>query len=87
MNVRREPDCTAERDPSGLASPDPRCRSLPHGSQQEYMTTEEAATYLRKSVSWLLKQSDMPYLRGIPNVYRRKDLDAWYERHMFKPAA
>jgi hypothetical protein len=52
-----------------------------------YMRTEEAAGYLRKSTAWLLKRNDIPYVRGVPNIYRKKDLDEWYERQMFKPWA
>jgi len=51
----------------------------------QYLTTEEAAAYLRRSVSWLLRQSDVPYLRGVPNTYRRADLDDWFERHKHQP--
>lgn len=51
----------------------------------EYMTTEEAAAYLRKSVSWLVRQPDIPYVRGVPNTYKREDLDDWFERHKFVP--
>ena len=47
-----------------------------------YLTTEEAAAYLRKSQSWLLKRDDIPFLKGVPNLYRREDLDDWFERHM-----
>lgn len=51
---------------------------------QTYLTTKEAAKYLKKSASWLTRQPDIPYLRGIPNTYKRKDLDEWYERNKFK---
>jgi len=44
---------------------------------QGYMTTIEAARYMRKSTSWLLKQKDIPYYRGKPNLYRKEDLDDW----------
>ena len=47
----------------------------------EYLTTPEAAKYLRKSVSWLLRQDDIPYLPGNPNVYAKRDLDRWFEGH------
>jgi hypothetical protein len=40
---------------------------------------------MRKSVSWLLKQADVPYVKGAPNVYLRRDLDSWFERHKEKP--
>jgi hypothetical protein len=50
----------------------------------EYMETNEAAKYLRHSVSWLLRQWDIPFLKGRPNVYRRADLDDWFERHKSK---
>jgi len=53
--------------------------------QSYYMTTKEAAKYMRKSVSWLVKQADMPYLKGCPNLYKKADLDAWFERHKFIP--
>ena len=50
-----------------------------------YMTTDEAAAYLRKSVSWLLRVPDMAFLRGKPNLYAKSDLDAWVERHKHRP--
>jgi len=55
--------------------------------EREYMTTEEAAEYLRRSPSWLVRQPDVPYVRGTPNTYRRKDLDDWFERHKHVPRA
>lgn len=48
---------------------------------RKYLTSQEAADYLRKSVSWLLRQGDLPYLSGRPNTYAIADLDAWVERH------
>jgi len=50
-----------------------------------YLTTEEAAAYLRRSVSWLLRVRDLPFLRGKPNVYTKADLDGWVERHKVRP--
>jgi hypothetical protein len=50
-----------------------------------YKTTSEAAQYLRKSVSWILRQGDIPYLPGRPNVYATEDLDSWVERHKHQP--
>lgn len=50
--------------------------------EHEYLTTKEAAAYMRRSKSWLLHQKDIPYLRGTPNTYRKSDLDAWFERNM-----
>ena len=35
-----------------------------------YLTTEEAAAYLRKSVSWLLHRKDIAYYRGSPLLSR-----------------
>jgi len=52
---------------------------------QTYLTTEEAAMYLRKSTSWLTRQPDIPYVKGVPNIYKRTDLDDWFERHKFVP--
>ena len=52
---------------------------------QKYLTTTEAAKYLRKSVSWLVRQPDIPYLVGKPNTYKREDLDDWFERNKFVP--
>lgn len=46
-----------------------------------YMTTEEAAAYLRRSVSWMLGEKDIPYYRGKPNLYRRGDLDRWMDEN------
>ena len=50
-----------------------------------YLTSDEAAAYLRKSVSWLLRVRDMAFLRGKPNLYAKNDLDAWVERHKHRP--
>lgn len=50
-----------------------------------YLTTPEAAAYLRKSVSWLLRQHDIPFVPGNPNVYRRSDLDQWFDRSKVAP--
>jgi len=36
-------------------------------------------------VSWLLRVPDMAFLRGKPNLYAKSDLDAWVERHKFRP--
>jgi hypothetical protein len=55
------------------------------GGNHEYITTSEAAEYLCRSVSWLLRQPDIPYLNGNPNIYRRKDSDGWFERSKFRP--
>ena len=51
----------------------------------DYLTTNDAAEYLCHSVSWLLRQGDIPYLRGRPNLYSRRDLDAWFERNKYSP--
>jgi helix-turn-helix protein len=53
--------------------------------RRRYLTTPEAADYLRKSQSWLLRQGDLPYLAGRPNTYAVADLDAWVERHKRQP--
>lgn len=52
---------------------------------QVLLTTTEAAKYLRRSVSWLLRQPDIVYLPGKPNLYAVKDLDTWVEKHKFRP--
>lgn len=44
-----------------------------------YLTTTEAAKYLRKSVSWLVRRRDIAYVRGRPNTYLRVDLDRWFD--------
>ena len=63
-----------------------------HGNDNEsrrdtsvYMTTEQSARYLCRSVSWLLRQKDIPYLPGKPNLYSRRDLDDWFERSKRRP--
>jgi len=33
----------------------------------------------------LLRVPDMAFLRGKPNLYAKSDLDAWVERHKFRP--
>jgi hypothetical protein len=53
--------------------------------QRRYMVTREAADYLRKSQSWLLRQGDLPYLPGRPNTYCIDDLDQWVARHKHQP--
>jgi hypothetical protein len=59
------------------------------GNRQEpdrvFLTTPEAAAYLRRSVSWLLRQPDIAYLPGKPNLYALVDLDVWVERHKVRP--
>jgi hypothetical protein len=54
-------------------------------TESPYLTTDEAAAYLRKSVSWLLRVPDMAFLRGKPNLYAKNDLNAWVERHKYRP--
>lgn len=49
------------------------------------LTTNEAASYLRKSPSWLLHCKDIAYLPGKPNLYRRRDLDTWVARNISSP--
>jgi hypothetical protein len=53
--------------------------------ESPYLTTDEAAAYLRKSVSWLLRVPDMAFLRGKPNLYAKNDLNAWVDRHKHRP--
>lgn len=53
--------------------------------ETDVMTTGQAASYLRHSTSWLLKRNDIPYIKGLPNIYQKKDLDAWLTRHKIKP--
>ncbi len=55
------------------------------GERCKYLTTKQAAQYLHKSVSWLLRQGDIPYLTGRPNTYSVADLDEWFERHKHIP--
>ena len=56
-----------------------------HPVCQPYLTTSEAAGYLRHSVSWLLRRGDIPYLPGRPNMYAVRDLDEWFERNKHQP--
>ena len=50
-----------------------------------YLITTEAALYMRKSVSWLTRRPDIPYVKGAPNIYKKEDLDSWFERNKFMP--
>lgn len=50
-----------------------------------FLTTPEAAAYLRRSVSWLLRQPDIAYIPGKPNLYAQEDLDVWVDRHTVRP--
>lgn len=52
---------------------------------QQYLKTCEAARYLRRSVSWLLRCGEIPYVPGRPNLYSLKDLDEWFERNKWMP--
>jgi hypothetical protein len=52
---------------------------------QRYLTTSEAAKYLRRSVSWLLRCGEIPFLPGRPNLYSIRDLDAWFEANKYVP--
>ena len=52
---------------------------------QQYLKTMEAARYLRRSVSWLLRCGEIPYVPGRPNLYSVKDLDVWFERSKHIP--
>ena len=51
----------------------------------KYLVTDEAAAYLRRTVSWLLRQADIPYLPGRPNTYAVRDLDDWFENSKRRP--
>ena len=51
----------------------------------KYLTTKEAAFYLRKSVSWIIRRKDIPYMPGNLNSYSRSDLDEWFESNKYKP--
>ena len=57
------------------------------GAEPMYLKTEDAARYLGGSVSWLLRLADLPYLKGRPNRYSRRDLDGWFERNKCNPRA
>jgi len=46
------------------------------------MTTKEAARYMGRSISWLLRQKDIPYYPGRPNMYKRDDLDEWRDENV-----
>ena len=61
-----------------------RPREIDHQCPQ-YMPTPEAARYIRKSVSWLLRCGVIPFMPGKPNVYARRDLDAWFESNKHVP--
>ncbi len=52
---------------------------------QSYLVTSEAAAYLRRSVSWLLRIGQIPYLPGKPNLYAIRDLDDFFERNKHIP--
>jgi hypothetical protein len=56
-----------------------------HSVCQPYLTTPEAAAYLRRSVSWLLRRGDIAYLPGRPNTYCITDLDEWVSQHKHRP--
>lgn len=45
----------------------------------KYLTTIEAAKYMRRSRGWILNRKDIPYYRGKPNLYLKRDLDTWLD--------
>jgi len=45
--------------------------------QSPYLTTEQASAYMSRSTSWMLRQKDISYFSGKPNMYLKKDLDDW----------
>ncbi len=51
----------------------------------DYLTTRDVAKLCRRSVPWVLRQKDLPYRPGRPNLYSRRDLDAWFERTKRNP--
>lgn len=57
----------------------------PGGAVPEYMTTEEAAAYLRRTPSWLLRQPTIRFLPGRPNTYARRHLDQWFDDNAMSP--
>ena len=48
-------------------------------AEPKYLTTLEAAAYMRKSRSWMVQRKDIPYYRGRPNLYLKEDLDRWLD--------
>lgn len=63
----------------------PKDDSLVHAAGvvvREYLTTPEAADYLRMSESRLLRIPDIKYLRGRPNTYAKRHLDDWFDRNV-----
>ncbi len=48
------------------------------------LTTSEAASYLRHSTTWLLKQCDIPYINGVS--HRTLNLELTFLRTFFKHA-
>jgi hypothetical protein len=56
-----------------------------HPICQPYLTTSEAARYLHRSISWLLRCGEIPYVPGRPNLYAIKDLDTWFESNKHIP--
>jgi len=52
---------------------------------RKYLKTREASDYLRKSVSWLIRRKDIPYLPGNPNTYALADLNDWFEKNKHTP--
>ena len=78
MKMRRQIQST------GASVPADACADL-ENSSSPFMVTSEAAAYLRKSVSWLLRQSGIPYLPGRPNLYKKTDIDSWFEKKKSRP--
>jgi hypothetical protein len=81
----------AQRPPSRGRQSDKICIDLvdqPRDTRpacQQYLKTCEAAAYLRRSVSWLLRCGEIPYVPGRPNLYSVKDLGDWFERNKHIP--
>lgn len=62
-----------------------KCESADKDRPQKYLKTREAAEYLRKSVSWIIRRKDISYLPGNPNTYSLADLNDWFEKNKHTP--
>lgn len=85
MNPNKESSRSAEGRLDATAQSGDTTDMLTAVSWGDYLTTDEAAEYLRVSPSFILRQTSIPYMKGRWNVYAKRDLDAWFDQHKALP--
>ena len=85
MNPYKESSRSADGCLDATAQPGDTTDMITAVPWGDYLTTDEAAEYLRVSPSFILRQQSIPYLKGRWNVYAKRDLDAWFDKNKALP--